>query len=281
MNGVDSNLPTQLFWENQGLPKPHPTVLGKDDFLKLFMAQLKNQDPLKPMEQHEFASQLAQFSSLEQLQNIQSGIKGLQTAQGDATKFRLQNYLGKHVEAKGASVDHVEGASTTVPLAGFGDAQIEKVSLLDSSGQVVRVLDASHASDGHIAWDGKGEKGDVLPTGQYHYVVHGVDKAGNSIVLGGGVSGTVTQVVLDGATPKLLVSTQGGTQKVVLSDLTSVGADAPLMPQPGPRVADPTAGGRFVAPEGASLVPQNSPSPAPNGASEEVQTGSNVPLPVP
>lgn len=51
------------------------TTLAKEEFLTLLLAQLKNQDPLSPMENHEFAAQLAQFSQLEELQNIDSSIE--------------------------------------------------------------------------------------------------------------------------------------------------------------------------------------------------------------
>ena len=56
--------------------------MGKDAFLKLLLTQLKNQDPTNPMESHDMAAQLAQFTSLEKLTNIDSGIKGLAQKRG-------------------------------------------------------------------------------------------------------------------------------------------------------------------------------------------------------
>jgi len=64
-------------------------VLGKDDFLKLLVTQLKNQDPLNPMDDKEFIAQMAQFSTLEQMQNMNSGFNNL----------RAIGLLGKNVYA--------------------------------------------------------------------------------------------------------------------------------------------------------------------------------------
>ncbi|MDC7220159.1 MAG: flagellar hook assembly protein FlgD [Spirochaetales bacterium] len=69
--------------------------LGKDDFLKILITQLQNQDPTKPMEDKEFISQMAQFSSLEQMTNMSEGFQNL-TSQLNASS--AMNYLGKTVQ---------------------------------------------------------------------------------------------------------------------------------------------------------------------------------------
>ena len=67
--------------------------LGKDAFLKLLIAELSNQDPLNPMEDREFISQMATFSSLEQMQNMNKTLE----AMSEANKFSAVNYIGKAV----------------------------------------------------------------------------------------------------------------------------------------------------------------------------------------
>ncbi|MBQ7219633.1 MAG: flagellar hook assembly protein FlgD [Synergistaceae bacterium] len=68
-------------------------TLGKDAFLKLLIAELSNQDPLNPMEDREFVSQMATFSSLEQMQNMNKTLESM----AEANKFSAVQYIGKAV----------------------------------------------------------------------------------------------------------------------------------------------------------------------------------------
>jgi flagellar basal-body rod modification protein FlgD len=78
-------------------------TLGKDDFLRLLVAQLKAQDPLNPMEATEFTAQLAQFSSLEQMTNINSTLEELVAAQQAMGNSSLISIIGKLVDVPGNS----------------------------------------------------------------------------------------------------------------------------------------------------------------------------------
>jgi flagellar basal-body rod modification protein FlgD len=82
--------------------------LGRDAFLKLLIAQLQNQDPMKPMEDKEFIAQLAQFSSLETLQNLESRIDSMISSQ---SVDQASGLIGKHIEAE---VQGVNGDTETV-----------------------------------------------------------------------------------------------------------------------------------------------------------------------
>ncbi|QDP42145.1 flagellar hook assembly protein FlgD [Radiobacillus deserti] len=73
------------------------SALGKDEFLKILMAQIKNQDPLNPMEDKEFISQMATFSSLEQMMNISSVVTNLANNQSIANVIQFSNLIGKDV----------------------------------------------------------------------------------------------------------------------------------------------------------------------------------------
>jgi flagellar basal-body rod modification protein FlgD len=94
-NGIDAS----LLLDNYKPPerKTGNQILGKDDFLKILLAQLENQDPLNPMEDKDFIAQMATFSSLEQMINISSMIEQwMQTTQHDAL-LRYSEWIGKNV----------------------------------------------------------------------------------------------------------------------------------------------------------------------------------------
>ncbi len=110
-------------------------ALGKDAFLKLLIAELSNQDPLNPMEDREFISQMATFSSLEQMQNMNNTL----TSMSEANKFNAVQYIGKAVaftagdgeEAvqKVAVVNHVwfDPDGSTILDTTEGEVPLEKV----------------------------------------------------------------------------------------------------------------------------------------------------------
>lgn len=73
-------------------------ALGKDAFLQILIAQLQNQDPTSPMDDKEFIAQMAQFSSLEQMQNMTSAMKDLLESQQQTQLMSYTNFIGKEVK---------------------------------------------------------------------------------------------------------------------------------------------------------------------------------------
>lgn len=85
-----------LYWGNQEKRAPSPE-LGKDEFMKILMTQLQNQDPLDPMDDREFISQMASFSSLEQMMNMAESIDTLVQSQLVSPVIQYSHMIGKHV----------------------------------------------------------------------------------------------------------------------------------------------------------------------------------------
>lgn len=197
-------------------------TVGKDDFLKLLIAQLQNQDPLQPMDNQQFAVQLATFNSLEQLMGINDKLGALQGAQGSASQYSAASLIGKEISTNGNVVNLQPGNSPSINYKLETNAVKVLVNVHNGSGTLVRQLSlgAQNAGDQSIVWDGKDAAGQAAPAGLYGFEINAFDAGGKTVFASGRIRGTVTGVRLDGSEPVLEV---GGVQ-VPLSKVTSVGA---------------------------------------------------------
>lgn len=93
-----SKISSDLYIHNRPQETRNPSnVLGKDDFLRLLMAQLQNQDPMNPMEDREFIAQMASFSSLEQMTNLNKNMENFISTQNKQQALSMQQYLGTKI----------------------------------------------------------------------------------------------------------------------------------------------------------------------------------------
>ena len=124
--------------------------LGMDAFLQLLVTQLQYQDPLSPMDDKEFVAELAQFSSLEQLTEINSGIDKLSSIGQEQQLLGAVNFIGKTIEATGTAVSLSEGEATAVTFSLPEDAATCLVNVLDSAGSIVRTVDLGATTAGDV-----------------------------------------------------------------------------------------------------------------------------------
>jgi flagellar basal-body rod modification protein FlgD len=170
--------------------------LGKEEFLRLLVAQLQNQDPLSPLEGQEFASQLAQFSSVEQLTSIDSTIQ--ESVESDQLLSQTINntlatsLIGKQVTAIGNQIElKGDGTEQDVYFRLASDASSVTVNIMDAAGNVVRTLEGGNLTTGvrSLSWDGTDGDGNDLPEGTYTFEVaaqssDGTDVAAEELVRG-------------------------------------------------------------------------------------------------
>lgn len=147
--------------------------LGKDDFLKLLVAQMGNQDPMEPMSNEESVAQLAQFSTLEQMNNIADGM----SKSNDLDMLQMQSLnnvmasglIGKDAKAsyKGIFFDHEKPAVINYNLSTNVDTVEFKIT--DASGKVVTTLTQDNLDAGvnSIEWDGTDTSGNRVDEGYY------------------------------------------------------------------------------------------------------------------
>ena len=159
------------------------SAMGKDDFLHLLVTQLQNQDPLNPADSTEFTAQLATFTSLEELQNINSTLEGVSSSQSILTNSQAVDYIGKQIQAVGDQLNLRNGQGDTIEFELSGDAAGVYVRIYNQYGDFVRDLEAGPTAAGHqsITWDGQDMYGQLAPDGPYHYEISSVDAAGNAV----------------------------------------------------------------------------------------------------
>jgi flagellar basal-body rod modification protein FlgD len=152
--------------------------LGQDQFLQLLVAQMQNQDPINPMDGKEFASQLAEFNSVEQLIGVNDGLSDLSESQ-QLMRSELTNSMASSLTGK-----EVRALSDKVQLQGNGGSNINydlnnaasevEIVIRDASGNEVRreTIDGAASGENNWSWDGKSNDGDEVPDGQYNVEIN-------------------------------------------------------------------------------------------------------------
>ncbi len=174
-------------------------AMGKDDFLKLLFTQLKYQDPQNPVDDREFAAQLAQFSSLEQMTNLNTSFGEIRNALEQQGRFSLLQAVGKTARAQGDGLVADAAGNRNGIFSLSADAASVKITITDGNGTPLRVLNLGAAKAGEtvFSWDGTLEGGYKAPAGQYRFMVDAADSAGQAVSSATSMEGTVTGVTLD------------------------------------------------------------------------------------
>ena len=153
-------------------------ALGQDAFLKMFLAQVTNQDPLNPMDNTEFTAQLATFSQLEQLTNISEAMEGIGRMEDAIQQNTIMSYIGRDVTISGNKVPVTGGSAGTVSytLEHTGDA---RVVITNAGGVAVRTEELGFLTQGRhgFVWDGKDMWGEAVPDGTYTVTVMAYEHA--------------------------------------------------------------------------------------------------------
>jgi len=144
-------------------------AMGKDAFLKLFTTQLKNQNPLDPMNNEAFVSQLAQFSQLEATTNMSDSLNQLVNTLKGSSLTTSAALIGHQVAVPGAPAVLSGGNPVSAVLDLPSGADSVVVTVNGPDGTKVRTLTLSSQPVGlaNVTWDGRDDKGDALPNGNY------------------------------------------------------------------------------------------------------------------
>jgi flagellar basal-body rod modification protein FlgD len=204
------------------------TSLGKNDFLKLLMAQLQNQDPTQPSDPTAFTAQLAQFSQLELQQNANDTLTNMATAQASANQQSSVNLVGKNVTFSTSTVTIAAAGGALLTGSLSGDANSVSAVIKSSAGAVVRTIKAGPTSQGplQLPWDGRDDSGNILAAGSYSISLTALDTQGKAVNATAQSSALVTGVSFSNGVPQLIA----GGQMLPLSSITEIDQPIPKTP---------------------------------------------------
>lgn len=178
-------------------PKSADEAMGKDAFLKLLVTQLENQDPLNPTENTEFVAQLAQFSSLEGIQNLNSSLGDMKGSMEALQEFGSASLIGKNARAE-ASHFRYGGEPELLGFSMERDASSAALVVKDPSGKTIREMDLGQVKAGYheAEWNGTNNGGAPAPTGLYTFSIEAKGSDNKPIESRQFIKGPVTAVSL-------------------------------------------------------------------------------------
>jgi flagellar basal-body rod modification protein FlgD len=201
-----------------GEPQDRGVNTDKEAFLKLLVAQVGNQDPLSPQDSSQYIQQLTQFSTLEQLMAVNSGIETLALGQMSNNSQEALRFVGRDVTARGDKLTHTQGDNSEIGYQIKGDAAEAQLVVRDSYGEVVYESKLA-VGEGvqRVNWDGRNNDGRSVPSGQYSLSIEATN-GDAPIPVDTYVRGQVTGVRFDQGYPEIMI----GDRRVRMTDVVEV-----------------------------------------------------------
>jgi flagellar basal-body rod modification protein FlgD len=206
--------------------------LGKDAFFKLMLTQLKQQDPTNPLKSHEMAAQLAQFSSVEQLSNMNDTLTQM-SQKGEKTQFEVLNLIGKMVSGDSGQIDRRKGDKEhTIEFNLGSPAEKATVTIKDSKGLAIKSYDLKDLKKGknQLIWNGLHSDGKDARVGQYSAHIEARHQ-GRKVSASTQFSGKVDGVKFTSAGPVLQVAGKTLNLRDVKEIAMAKGAGTTATPQ--------------------------------------------------
>jgi len=182
------------------------------------LAQLKNQDPSNPLKNHEMAAQLAQFSSLEQMTNMNTTLTEIKGASKPTEQFQALNLIGKQVAGDSSKItrtdlDKDHDFKFTLPQ----DVQTAEIKVMNSKNEIIRTFKFSDLKQGEnkINWNGMSDKGVNAKAGDYKFAVDATGVNGQKVLPKTDFTGVISGMSFSPDGPVIQI----GKQNVRLKDI--------------------------------------------------------------
>jgi flagellar hook assembly protein FlgD len=209
-------------------------TLGKDDFLRIMITQMQHQDPSNPFKAEQMAAEMAQFTSVEQFQNMNRSLDKMTSKDQPLERLAMTGMIGKTVTVDRARFPHQEGNNEALVYNLPKEAASVKIALVSETGEVALEKDLGPQKPGEntFAWDGL--KSNTLPakTGNYMLRVEAKDDRGMAMDTGAQSQARVIGVSFEGSEPVFLVGDAKNQAKVTMKNIIrvdDVGGAAPML----------------------------------------------------
>lgn len=253
--------------EIKNAPKVINDQMGKTEFLTLFTTQLRNQNPLDPVQNEAFVAQLAQFSQLEATTNMSTSMEAMAKSMKSERFMNGANLIGKQVTAPMGNARYVQGSTISGLVSLPTGADSVRLDVFDSQNNKIHTqsLGRQMPGDLKLSWNGSTEAGGTAASGVYK-IVATVSSLGKVTQTPISTPMTVKSVTYSPSDDDLIVEVEGGAT-VPLSQISRI--DAPFAPLP----AASAAGGLNVMPTGQNALAGAGTGTTPSSALEDALKG--------
>ncbi len=195
--GIDA-INTGTLAPNTKAQAPDDDGLDRQAFLELLVTQLRYQNPMEPVGNTEFIAQTAQFSSLEQMQDLNKSVQSLIKLQESASKTAVLNLIGKRVIIEDSTIS-LSGVEPVDLHYSFAEDANVVITVYNANETPVATIEVGEQAAGEhtFVWDGLNSEGIRVSDGEYMYEVSAVNANGREIEVLEAVSGIVDGVIFD------------------------------------------------------------------------------------
>ncbi len=200
--------------------------MNKDAFFKMMLAQMKNQDPTNTLKSHEMAAQLAQFTSLEQLTNLNAGVKELKDQNAPSVNYQALALIGKQVSGDTSKISRSVGDTKhDIAFKLAADATSAQVSIKDNIGNIIRKIELKTLKKGdNIAtWNGLSDDARAIGAGEYKISIEARGADGRKVFAKTEFSGKISGLNFTPQGPVIMM----GDSQIRMADIKKI-EDMPL-----------------------------------------------------
>jgi flagellar hook assembly protein FlgD len=225
-------------------------TLGKDDFLRIMVTQMKNQDPTSPFKAEQFAAEMAQFTGVEQLQNINQALGKMAGQNQPLERLAMTNMIGKTVTVDRARFPHTNNQRDMLSFNLPRDAKEVHVTVMSDVGEILMEKDLGQQKAGTVNFEWDGIKKNTLPAkdGNYLYKVEAKDERDVTVQVSTQGEARIVGVSFEMGEPVFLIGNPNRPERITMRNVIKiVGNDSSLIPG-AQRLGEANPGAEGVAP---------------------------------